>query len=112
MKVSLDGFGKKACKGEKNEYLVALWSSGRHLVSGSEGPGFKSWLCQVDVESLGKTLYMHLKRQLLCNAPQGVEKGTVVGMACRGPYVKRLEHYINALFNFILENCWRSCSAR
>ena len=38
---------------------VALWSSGRHLASGSEGPGFESWLCQVDVESLGKALYMH-----------------------------------------------------
>ena len=40
-------------------FLVALWSSGRHLASGSEGPRFESWLCQVDVESLGKALYMH-----------------------------------------------------
>ena len=39
--------------------VIALWSSGRHLTSGSEGPGFESWLCQVDVESLGKALYMH-----------------------------------------------------
>ena len=38
--------------------MVALWSSGRHLASGSEGPGFESWLCQVDVKSLGKALYM------------------------------------------------------
>ena len=35
----------------------------------------------------------HLGRQLLCNAPQGVEKGTVVRMACRRPYVKRLEQF-------------------
>ena len=38
---------------------------------------------------------------------KGVEKGLVVGMACRGPHVTRLEHFswisaINALFNFIL----------
>ena len=34
---------------------MALRSSGRHLDSGSEGPGFESWLCQVDVvESLEK----------------------------------------------------------
>ena len=39
--------------------VVALWPSGRHLVSGSEGPGFESWLCQVDVESLGKALNMN-----------------------------------------------------
>ena len=38
---------------------VALWSSRRHLASGSEGPGFESWLCQVDVEFLGKALYMN-----------------------------------------------------
>ena len=31
---------------------VALWSSGKHLASGSGGPGFESWLCQVNVESL------------------------------------------------------------
>ena len=35
----------------------------------------------------------HLNCQLLCNAGQGVEKGTVVGMARRGPHVKRLEHF-------------------
>ena len=35
----------------------------------------------------------YLYWQLLCNAPQGVEKGTVVGMACRGPHVKRLKHF-------------------
>ena len=28
---------------------TSLWSNGRHLASGSEGPGFE--LCQVDVES-------------------------------------------------------------
>ena len=39
--------------------FVALWSSGRHLASGSEGPGFESWLGQFDVECLGKALYMH-----------------------------------------------------
>ena len=50
----------------------------------------------------------HLLRQLLSNAPQGVEKGTVVGMTCREPHVKALralfvdKRYINALhvFNF------------
>ena len=45
---------------------VALWSSGRHLASGSEGLGFESWLCQVDVESLGKALYMHFLTSLMC----------------------------------------------
>ena len=37
--------------------------------------------------------------RLLCYAPQGVEKGTVVGMVCRGPNVKRLEYlsWISAL---------------
>ena len=41
--------------------------------------------------------------QLLCNAPQGVEKGTVVGMACRGPYLKRLENFAwtSALYIYI-----------
>ena len=42
------------------------WSSGRHLASGSGGPRFESWLCQVDVESLGKTLYMHFLTPLMC----------------------------------------------
>ena len=65
---------------------------------------FESWLCQVEVESVGKALYMHFltplmckMRQLLCNAPQGVEKGSVGGMACWGPYVKRLEHFRSAI---------------
>ena len=35
----------------------------------------------------------HLYWQLLCNAPQGVEKGTVIEMARRGHHVKRLEHF-------------------
>ena len=26
-----------------DEQSVALWSSGRHLASGSEGPGLESW---------------------------------------------------------------------
>ena len=38
---------------------VVLWSSGRHLALGSWGPGFESWLYQVDVESFGKALFMH-----------------------------------------------------
>ena len=45
---------------------VASWSSGRHLTLGSGGPGFESWLCQVDVESLGKALYMHFLTLLMC----------------------------------------------
>ena len=49
------------------KYLyVALWSSGRHLASGSRGPGFESWLCQVVVESLGKALHMHFLTSLMC----------------------------------------------
>ena len=40
-------------------HKMALWSSGRHLASGSEGHAFESWLCQVDVESLEKALYMY-----------------------------------------------------
>ena len=39
--------------------IVVFWFSGRHLASGSEGPGFESWLSQVDVESLGKAPYMN-----------------------------------------------------
>ena len=45
-------------------------------------------------------------RQLLCTALQGVEKGSVVGMACQGPHVKMLralfvdKRYINAPFKF------------
>ena len=39
--------------------LLSRWYGGRHLASGSEGPGFESWLSQVDVESLGKALYMN-----------------------------------------------------
>ena len=34
--------------------MLAMWSSGRHLALGSEGPGSESWLCQVKFESLGK----------------------------------------------------------
>ena len=45
---------------------VASWSSGRHLALGSGDPGFKSCLCQVDVESLGKALYMHFLTRLMC----------------------------------------------
>ena len=39
---------------------MALWSSGRHLATGSEGVGFESWLREVDVESFGKALYMNV----------------------------------------------------
>ena len=45
--------------------IVALWSSGRQFVSESEGPGFESWLYQVDNESLGKALYMHFLTPLM-----------------------------------------------
>ena len=45
--------------------VVALRSSGRHLASGAGGSGFESWFCQVDVESLGKVLYMHFPIRLL-----------------------------------------------
>ena len=41
-------------------YLWNLKKRNDVLASGSEGPGFESWLCQVDVESLGKALFMHL----------------------------------------------------
>ena len=41
-------------------------SSGRHLASGSERPGFEYWLCQVDVASLGKALFMHFLTPLMC----------------------------------------------
>ena len=47
-------------------FFLALWSSGRHLALGSGGPGFESWLCQVDVESLGKAIYMHFPTPLMC----------------------------------------------
>ena len=40
-------------------FKFPMWSRVRHLASGSEGPGFESWLCQVEVESLGKALYMN-----------------------------------------------------
>ena len=36
--------------------IMALWSSGSYLAWGSGDPRFESWLCQVDVESLGKAL--------------------------------------------------------
>ena len=45
---------------------VASWSSGRHLASGLGGLTFKSWLCKVDTESLGKVLYMHFVTPLMC----------------------------------------------
>ena len=50
--------------------------------------------------------YRQYASMFLCNAPQGVEKDAVLGIACRGSHVKRLEHfvdtrYINALFNLI-----------
>ena len=45
---------------------VASWSSNRHLALGSGDPGFVSWLCHVDVESLGKALYMHFYTPLMC----------------------------------------------
>ena len=45
---------------------VAMWSSGRHLALESGGPGFESWLCQVDVESLEKALYKHFFTPLTC----------------------------------------------
>ena len=61
------------CKGQidsKNarvsQTIVTLWSSGRHLALGSGGPGFESWLCQVNIESLGKALYMHFLTPLMC----------------------------------------------
>ena len=47
-------------------FCVASWSSGRHLALGSGGPGFESWLCQVDVESLGKALSIHFLTPLMC----------------------------------------------
>ena len=74
--------------------FVASCSSRGHSALGSEGPEFESWFHQVDVESLGKALYMHSLTALrckmstrlcdsealtiwllLCIAPLGVEKG-------------------------------------
>ena len=46
--------------------IVASWSSGRHLALGSRGPGFESWLCQVDVESLGKAFSLHFLTPFMC----------------------------------------------
>ena len=64
------GFETKKCGMSRFHYkeplIVALWSSVRHLASGSGGPGFESWLCQVDIESLGKALYMHFLTPLMC----------------------------------------------
>ena len=51
---------------EEEKKDVALWSSGRHLALGSGGLGFEYWLCQVDVESLGKALYVHFPTPLMC----------------------------------------------
>ena len=48
---------------------MVLWSSGRHLASGSEGLGFESWFCQVDVESLGKALYMDFPHSCVKRVP-------------------------------------------
>ena len=45
-------------EGNSHQSRMALWSSGRHLASGSV-LSFESWLCKVNVESLGKALYMH-----------------------------------------------------
>ena len=45
---------------------LASWSSGRHMALGSGGPGFESWLCQVDVESLRKALYRYFLTPLMC----------------------------------------------
>ena len=45
---------------------LASWSSGSNLALGSGGPGFKSWLCQVQDESLGKALNMYFFTPLMC----------------------------------------------
>ena len=50
----------------KMSLCMALWSNGRHLALGSGDPEFESWLCQVDVKSLGKALYMHFLTPLMC----------------------------------------------
>ena len=89
--------------GDTYERITSRYSS-CHSALGSEDARFESWRCQVDIESLGKALYMHflthliLKRVpdsnegtyqyakvlrhlyglLLCNAPFGVEKGKMV----------------------------------
>ena len=46
--------------------LVASWLSGRHLALRSGALGFESWSCPVDVESLGKALYMHFFTPPMC----------------------------------------------
>ena len=56
-----DGFAVEALYG-----IMELWPISRHLALGLGGPGSESWLCQVDVESLGKTLYMHFHTPWIC----------------------------------------------
>ena len=48
-------------------FVVMSWSSCRHSALGSKDPEFESWLNQVNVESLGKALYMHFPTALRCN---------------------------------------------
>ena len=48
--------------------IATLWYSSRHLASESECPGFESWLCQVDAESLAKALYKHFLTPLMCTS--------------------------------------------
>ena len=46
----------------------SVWCHG-HVVDfalGSGGPGFESWLCQVDLGSMEKTIYMHFLFPLIC----------------------------------------------
>ena len=44
---------------------LASWSSSRHFALASAGLGFKSWLFQVEVGSLGKSLYMPFPTPLM-----------------------------------------------
>ena len=53
-------------------WFVASWSRGKHLTLGSGGPGFESWMCQLDVESLGKALYMHFLTPFMCKMNTGL----------------------------------------
>ena len=50
----------------KHLKCIASKYNGRHLVLGSGDHGFKSWLLRMDVESLGKTIYMDVLISLLC----------------------------------------------
>ena len=45
---------------------VASRSSGRHPAPGSGDSGFKFWLYRIDVESLGKSLYVYFLTPLIC----------------------------------------------